>query len=281
MERQVGGYTVQETHLINYPYFVDIRADGMNRASGLLTGIDQLSLTWASPIRIDADKNKDRQVVRLLESSPGSWVSESFTIQPDFDRHGQFGFPQGQETGRQLLAALVEGPFDSAFKGHPSPLIEEARQQQAERERQAKENKEGNAEPQADPPNASPEVLGKVLERSPNSARIILLASNTFLADTSLELASGASGSRYLNPLQLVANCIDWSLEDRDLLSIRGRGHFARTLAPMGKEARAMWEYLNYGLAALGLVVVWGLNRVVRARARRKEEQLVAGRVAL
>ena len=280
MERQVGGYTVQETHLINYPYFVDIRADGMNRASGLLTGIDQLSLTWASPIRIDADKNKGRQVVRLLESSPGSWVSESFTIQPDFDRHGQLGFPQGQETGRHLLAALVEGPFDSAFKGQPSPLIEEARQQQAERERQAKENKEGNAEPQANPPNPSPEVLGKMLEHSPDSARIILLASNTFLADTSLELASGASGSRYLNPLQLVANCIDWSLEDRDLLSIRGRGHFARTLAPMGKEARAMWEYLNYGLATLGLVVVWGLNRVVRARARRKEEQLVAGRVA-
>lgn len=38
--------------------------------------------------------------------------------------------------------------------------------------------------------NKKPEVIGRVLERSPDSARIILLASNTFLADTSLELAS-------------------------------------------------------------------------------------------
>ena len=122
-------------------------------------------------------------------------------------------------------------------------------------------------------------MLGKVLERSPESARIILLASNTFLADTSLELASGAGGSRYLNPLQLVANAIDWSLADRDLLSIRGRGHFARTLLPMGAGARAFWEYLNYGLAAAGLLVVWGAHRLVLARTRRRERQLVAGEV--
>ena len=68
MERQVSGYTVQETHLLNYPYFVDIRHDGMQRDSGLLTGIDQLSLTWASPVTVDAEKNRGRQVVRLLES---------------------------------------------------------------------------------------------------------------------------------------------------------------------------------------------------------------------
>jgi ABC-2 type transport system permease protein len=38
VERQAGGYSIRETHLINYPYFVDIRGDGMNRASGLVTG---------------------------------------------------------------------------------------------------------------------------------------------------------------------------------------------------------------------------------------------------
>ena len=278
VERQVGGATVQETHLLNYPYFVDIRAGGMNRGSGLLTGIDQLSMTWTSPIQIDEDKNKGRQVVRLLESSQDSWLSESYEIQPDFNRYGQTGFAQGKETGSRLLAVLVEGAFDSAFKGKPSPLIEEARRKQAEKEQQARDGKA------ADPDDASPatvpepEVIGKVLARSPDSARIILLASNTFLADASLELASGASGSRYLSPLQLVANCIDWSLEDRDLLSIRGRGHFARTLLPMSKEVRELWEYGNYALAAIGLLVVWGLHRAVQSRARRRERLLVGGR---
>jgi ABC-2 type transport system permease protein len=277
MERQVGGYTVQETHLLNYPYFVDIRHDGMHRDSGLLTGIDQLSLTWASPVTVDAEKNRERQVVRLLESSPGSWTSPSFDIQPDFERYGETGFATGTDTGRQLLGVLVEGRFDSPFRGRPSPLVEAARRAQAERDKAAAGQEGGAAaEPEANEPE---QVLGKVLERSPESARIILLASNTFLADTSLELASGAAGSRYLNPLQLVANAIDWSLADRDLLSIRGRGHFARTLVPMAAGARAFWEYLNYGLAAAGLVVVWGAHRLVLARTRRRERQLVAGEV--
>lgn len=280
VERQSGGYSIRETHLINYPYFVDIRGDGMNRASGLLTGIDQLSMTWASPITVDAEKNKNRQVVRLLESSKDAWLSDSLNIQPDFDRFGQTGFAQGEPAGRQLLAVLVEGGFDSAFKGKASPLIEEARRKQLEKEKKAGEqtNPEENGESESPDASKKPEVIGRVLERSPESARIILLASNTFLADTSLDLASGAGGSRYLNPLQLVANCIDWSLEDRDLLSIRGRGHFARTLLPMSKEARMMWEYLNYGLAAFGLLIVWGLRRAVRAGTRRRELLLATGR---
>lgn len=278
VERQAGGYSVRETHLISYPYFVDIRSDGMNRASGLLTGIDQLSMTWASPITVDAEKNKGRQVVRLLESSKGAWLSDSLNIQPDFDRFGQTGFAQGEPAGRQLLAVLVEGSFVSPFQGKNSPLIEEARRQQAAQEKKQQEGGgDGPAEEKA-PGKTKPEVIGRVLERSPDSARIMVLASNTFLADTSLDLASGAGGARYLNPLQLVANCIDWSLEDRDLLSIRGRGHFARTLLPMSKEARMLWEYLNYGMAAFGLLTVWGLRQVVRGRARRREHMLIAGR---
>jgi ABC-2 type transport system permease protein len=278
VERQVGGYSVRETHLINYPYFVDIRDDGMNRANGLIAGIDQLSMTWASPIVINAEKNTGRQVVRLLESSKESWLSDSIDIQPDFNRYGEAGFAQGKAEGRQLLGVMVEGEFDSWFKGKTSPLIEEARNQ-AEKEKKEQEaatkNNTGN---KAVDPAKKPEVIGRVIEHSPDSARIILLSSNTFLADTSLELASGAGGTRYLNPLQLVANCIDWSLEDRDLLSIRGRGHFARTLMPMSKEMRMTWEYLNYGLAACGLLVVWGLRRLVRMRVRRRELALIGGR---
>lgn len=277
VERQAGGYAIRETHLLNYPYFVDIRNDGMNREGGLISGIDQLSMTWASPLALDAAKNKTRRVVRLLESSPKAWLSDSMDIQPDFARFGETGFAQGQAAGRQLLGVMVEGAFDSWFKGKTSPLIDEARkqaQQQQEKEDAIAHN--GNEQP----PEAvrKPEVIGRVLERSPDAARIILFASNTFLADTSLELASGAGGTRYLNPLQVVANCIDWSLEDRDLLSIRGRGHFARTLLPMDKEERMIWEYGNYGLAALGVLLVGGVRRFVTTRTRRREQELIAGR---
>jgi ABC-2 type transport system permease protein len=277
VERQAGGFSIRETHLLNYPYFVDIRSDGMNREGGLISGIDQLSMTWASPIRVDMEKNSHRHVVRLLESSKGSWLSDSIDIQPDFNRFGAGGFAVGQAAGRQLLGVKVEGGFDSWFKGKASPLIEEIRQQRAQKQ-EAKKATDGGQEQPKDAENTA-EVIGRVLERSPESARLIVFASNTFLADTSLELASGAGGTRYLNPLQLVANGIDWSLEDRDLLSIRGRGHFARTLLPMNKEMRMIWEYVNYGLAGASLLVVWGLRRLIRARSRRRELELITGRV--
>lgn len=278
VERQAGAYSIRETHLFNYPYFIDIRNNGMNRSSGLLTGIDQVSMTWASPITVDAEKNKNRQVIRLLESSQESWLSDSLDIQPDFERFGQTGFAQGESAGHQLLAVVLEGTFDSWFKGKPSPLLEEARRQQAEKEKAALEKKTADLEGTPAQEVKTPDVIGRVVEHSPDAARIIVLASNSFLADTSLELASGAGGTRYLNPLQLMANAVDWSLEDRDLLSIRGRGHFARTLLPISREGRMFWEYLNYGMAALGLLMVWGVWRFVQARARRREALLTAGR---
>ena len=277
VERQVAGYSVRETHLINYPYFVDIRKDGMNRENGLVAGIDQLSMTWASPIVIDPKKNSGRKVVRLVQSSKDSWSSDSIDIQPDFNRYGESGFARGKAEGPQLLGVMVEGEFDSWFKGKNSPLIEEARKQ-AQQEKKTQDAGQNDEPATADTAAQKSEVIGRVLEHSSDSARIILLSSNSFLADTSLELASGAGGTRYLNPLQLVANSIDWSLEDRDLLSIRGRGHFARTLVPMSKETRMAWEYLNYGFAVCGLLVVWGVRRMVQMRARQRELALIGER---
>lgn len=84
----------------------------------------------------------------------------------------------------------------------------------------------------------------------------ILFASNSFLTDEMLDLASSGMGTRYLKPVQLVENAIDWSLEDRGLLDIRGRAHFSRTLDPLSRKSRMFWEYLNYGLALLGLFLV-------------------------
>ena len=78
-----------------------------------------------------------------------------------------------------------------------------------------------------------------------------------------------AIGSDYLNSLQLMANAVDWSLEDRSLLGIRARGHFNRTLPPLDRDTRLFWEYLNYGLAALSLALV----ALIRQRRRRTRQR--------
>jgi len=68
--------------------------------------------------------------------------------------------------------------------------------------------------------------------------------------------------------VEFLQNAIDWSLEDRGLLSIRSRAQFARTLVPMERSSQLFWEYLNYALALLGLAGVWAW----RHRVRRSEQ---------
>ena len=62
-------------------------------------------------------------------------------------------------------------------------------------------------------------------------------------------------------------NVVDWSLEDRGLLAIRGRAHFSRTLDPLDRESQVFWEYLNYGLALLGLLLIGLIRRQTHKQA--------------
>jgi ABC-2 type transport system permease protein len=250
VQRQVQGFTIQETRLVNYPYFVDIRPDGMNQESGMLSGLNQITMNWASPILVDKEKNKDRKVVRLLESSADSWLSDSTGVQPDFTAHGELGFPAGTERDKQLLGVMVEGRFTSYFAGKPSPLLASPETPEDSKDETGTDASEEDLQ-----------VISRQLDRSPESARIILFGSNSFLNDVILGIGSSVMQSSYLGPVQLIANGVDWSLEDRGLLSIRGRGHFSRPLLPMNRQVQFFWEYLNYGLALAGLALVWLLNR--------------------
>jgi ABC-2 type transport system permease protein len=262
-QRNLGGFTVREIQLVKYPYFVDIRSDGMNSESGITGGLNQLTLNWASPIEINQEKSKGRKVLRLLESSPKSWVSTSTQVQPDFQKNDELGFPVEGKQEKQLLAAAVEGSFSSYFAGKPSPLLkkddtpkeEPPKPEGADKEKEKKE-----------------QVIARQIDKSPDSARIILVASDSFLSDLVLGISSSVMRSNYTAPVQLAANAVDWSLEDRGLLSIRSRSHFSRPLNPISKNGQVVVEYLNYGLALLGLAGIWLFR--ASARKRTKREQL-------
>ena len=253
VSRRVAGYVFNETRMVNYPYFSDIRGDGIVQEGGLTAGVGQVTMTWPSPITLDEQKNRDRKVTRLLESSDQAWASDSMEIQPDFQMHGELGFAVGDQRGAQLLAVAVEGRFDSYFKDKPSPLITH------------EEEADAAAEPAEGAEKESP--ITRVIDRSPESARIILFASRSFLTDTMLDLAASGMGTRYLKPVQLVENAIDWSLEDRGLLAIRGRAHFSRTLNPLDRKSQLFWEYLNYGLPLFGLLLIGFIRRQTNKQA--------------
>ena len=255
VQRNLGGFIINEAQLVDYPYFSDLRADGLDQESGLLTGIDQLTVNWASPILTPTDEQHGRRVIHLLRSSDKSWTSNDLNIQPDFQAYGALGFAAQGERSARDIGVVVEGQFDSYFKDKPSPLLQE----------DAKDQHDGKEESDK----AQSARLDRVIERSPDSSRIILISSGTFMSDEIIDLVSSTMGTRYRTPVQLIENAIDWSLEDRGLLAIRGRAEFAHTLPPLERSGQMFWEYTTYALVLAGLVIVWLIYRMRRRHAER------------
>lgn len=238
--RNIGPIPVREIQMIPYPHFPDIRGDGLNKDNLITSALGQLTVNWASPIDVDEGKNKQREVIKLLHSSAHSWTSNNLNIVPDYQQYPSSGFKPEQARETQLLAVAVKGRFKSFFAGKEAPLLKKPETDSKDAEQEEQET-----------------VVSSIIERSSDSARIILLASNTFASDSVLRLASQALGTRYTPPLDFLQNAVDWSLNDQGLLAIRSRAQFARLLIPMDHSNQLFWEYLNYFLALLGLLMVW------------------------
>ncbi len=272
VQRQVAGFLVEEIQTIAYPYFPDIRDEGLGQETGITSGLGQLTLNWASPLKIDPEQNRDRRVIELLKSSADSWTDASEDIQPDFDAHGPLGFAVGDDQGSRPLAVTVQGRFGSFFAGKPSPLLEEPEAAASEDEG----SDETAEEPDAPVEEAAQPPISGMVETSPPAARLILIGSASFLTDTAISLATEATRTLYTKPLELIQNAVDWSLEDRGLLSLRGRGQYSRLLRPLTRRGQMTWEYLNYALALAGLVLIYGLHRRGRRQRRSHYETVMS-----
>ena len=276
--RNVGGFSFQELVMLDYPYFPDIRAPGLNEDSQITSALPQVTMAWASPIEIDAENNADREVTELLRTTPGSWLSSSTDVLPRVNELGLSAFEPDGEQAARLVGVAVSGRFESFFTGKDSPLLSEPEEEGDENgDTEAVDNDE---EEDAAEPEDTLGVVSSVIERSPESARLFVFASNGFLADQTLRMVGSADGTLYDNSVQMLVNAVDWSLEDRTLLGIRARGNFNRTLPDMSATRQSVVEYLNYGLALLGIGIVYLLHRWRRARRRTVYEGWLAGEVA-
>jgi ABC-2 type transport system permease protein len=242
VQRQVAGMQVMEIQQLDYPFFVDVRSDGMAKGSAIVSNLPAVTMHWASPVEVDATKNTGREVTVLLQSTAKSWLRTSTDVQPNTDTYPPYGFPIEGDQASRPLAVAIHGSFESYFKDKASPF-------QAE----ATEPVTGTVEP----------PVGTV-ESSPESARLVVIGSSEFIDDAVLRISQNLSADRYLNNLEFVQNAVDWSVEDEDLLSIRTRGTYARMLEPLEQGQQTMWEGMNYAVAlvALGVIAgVWNLRR--------------------
>ena len=260
--RNLGGFSVQEMRMLDYPYFIDVRGAGLNGESPITNGLPQTTMAWASPILLDPDKQQSRKVTELLRSSDHSWLSDDMNIAPQITSDGITRYVPTGEQKSQLLGVISQGRFESFFAGKESPLLApDAADSTDEQKDQTATNVN----------------ISSVIQHSPDSARVILFSSNDFLSDPVVSMAGVANGGQYLNSLQLMANTFDWALEDEGLMSIRARSNFNRTLPAMEQSAQAFWEYLNYALALLALAVVGFVQyRIKRAREQQYRQWLAS-----
>ncbi len=271
-----GGVIIQEIKRMNYPYFVDVRPDGMDPENPITANLPAATMNWVSPVVVDKDKNKDRELTTLLRSSAHSWLTTEKSVEPDYKRFPESGFVVGKDFDPATLAVAGQGVFTSYFADKPDPRIEKEKREKAEAEKaKAEKSPEG---PDQDKPQEKEKFdklpPGEVIEKSLDSAKLIVIGSSEFVNDTVMSLTRSLGQERFLNNLEFVQNVIDWTVEDEELLTIRSRGGHARLLAAMSRKEQRFWEIINYVIALGGLFLTAFLGgRMVR---NEKPMQLIA-----
>jgi len=239
--RDAGGFMVTEIQAVDYPFFVDVRQDGMERDSAIVSGLSAVTLNFVSPIGI-ADNLQDFNVTSLLKSTESAWTTTTTNIQPNPDLYPQYGFPVEGEQRQHVLAVAVEGSFGSFFKDKEIPS--------------------DPTTPEGETEAVNPLQAVGIIEQSPSNARLVVFGSSEFLNDNIINLAQSFSGDRAANNLQLLQNTVEWFVEDVELASIRSRGASVRLLDPLSAEEQTQWEVINYALALVALLALAGVWRI-------------------
>lgn len=279
VSRNLGGLTVQEIRQINYPFFVDVRADGMAADSPAVANLPAVTMNWVSPLTI-ANKDQSRKVVTLLKSSPNSWTYTGTNVQPDFQQYPDSGFAPGNSMSEQTLAISSQGVFTSYFADRPDPRVAKAKEKEQtpdadgiiEEDLELNDHKPGD-DHQDNKTQTAMLPDAPVIKKSPESARLVVVGSTEFVNDTVFSISQSMSQDRFLNSLGFLQNLVDWSVEDEDLLVIRSRGSYARLLAPLSRQQQTFWEWLNYGAAIVALLIV----SVYGGLRQRKERPIIGG----
>lgn len=291
--RQVGPISIQEVRMIDYPYFVELSNDGLNAESPITNSLNQLALPWSSPLKVDEERQSSRVFTTLLHTNNTAWRDSAPDIRPKVDEAGNSPYFPTSEQKQETVGVLLEGRFDSFFA--ESPVYEEALASAQEDEGSADDTEsekesiedilaahdhthghDHGADEAIDMTDADDKLgtVAGVISQSPESARLIVFGSSSFVSDPALGMLASARGQRYTDSLQLMANIADWAVEDTSLMSIRGRGHFTRTLPPLSSVDRQVWEYVNYGLAMLLIAATFGVFLFTRAQRNRRYQMI-------
>jgi hypothetical protein len=94
-----------------------------------------------------------------------------------------------------------------------------------------------------------------------SGAKLIVISSPELVSDLGLGLANyytGLFGLRgdYDNSLLMFQNFVEWAVEDDSLASIRTGGASARVLRSLSQGEQRMYEWANYLISIVALVLI-------------------------
>jgi ABC-2 type transport system permease protein len=211
-------------------------------------------MTWASPVTLDADKNENRETATLLSSSADAWTETNPSIQPDYTTYPETGFDVSETKQSYPLAVSVKGVFDSYFIDKTSPFEDET----------TTDTSSSDSVITEEAPASTAESYYTRINQSPDSARIVVFGSATFIDDFVFNINSNVSQTKYLSSVSLFQNAVDWTVEDTDLLTIRSKNTQSRVLNELNEKQQNFWKVLNYGVALLvliGIYIAWQYDK--------------------
>jgi ABC-type uncharacterized transport system involved in gliding motility auxiliary subunit len=244
MSREMAGFNMG-FYTMSIPYFLWPRIIKQNLApdNHITEKLEVLSLPWISSVTNTVPSaDSSRVFTALAKTTEHGWV-----MNYPFDMNPQ---RQHNPTSRQVqvVAALLEGEFKSAFTGQSVPQVEE---------------QFGDSTIYKEMPgDAGRQVIGQ----SPKSG-IIIVGDSDFITDNMLRM--------FPHNLLFFLNSVDYLTLDPSLIAIRSRGKTDRPLKELGEAAKNTIKFFNiFGVSVL--VVAFGL---VRFLLRKKVKKAIEARV--
>jgi len=260
ISRNLGGIQLREYRMLDYPHFLDLRSE-LNSDSAITSSLNQMTMSWASPLSLDLAEESTIATTELIKSSKDSWTSSSLYVVPDYQKKPKYGYDKPETFKSSSLGLMLEGKFTSFFTDKQHPLLIN----------KVNENED------SDETDLGTEI-NNIIEKSPSSARLFVYASSSFLSDQVRGLIATARNQDIVAPLILMENTLDWSVEDQALLDMRTRqGRFSRGLKSFEENEKSLWEGLSYLFALLGLIAIYLFHKSYR----RKNNQLLLRQLQL
>ncbi len=260
VERKLGGgMRIREVHMLDYPPFALIKGKGLASDNPATSALSQVIMHFPSSVScLDSSDSstkdeKDATSCRtLLSSSDKAWQDTSFKATPDYENNGKLGFAAPSKRQRFTLAVTKVGRFTSSFKGKQAPLMDDEKPG-TKKDTGKKDDKD--------------KLRAGILEQSPDTARLVVLGSSSFISDIMLGLSEQISQAGKANE-QFMTNLVDWAVQDSSLLQIRAKQRYARTIDKLDTGEKVGWELGNFGFATLAVLAIGLLTLGKRKRAK-------------